>query len=113
MVLDEKEYPNLPLVVKTNVHHILISPVRATDVISGIIQAEYRFDRDIQNEKEVRKLNDELKTRKLVYQAILILISLGFSEETAYTAIRSEAMTSRKTIRSVANDVIKGTWRPS
>jgi len=113
LVLDEKEYVNLPLAVKTNVHHILISPVRATDVISGVIQAEYRFEREIQNEKELRKLNDELKTRKLVYQAVLILVSSGLSEETAYTAIRSEAMASRKTLRAVANDVIKGLWRPS
>ncbi|NLI93977.1 MAG: ANTAR domain-containing protein [Peptococcaceae bacterium] len=113
LTLDPKEFGNLPLAVKTDVHHILSTPVRAGDVIAGIIQAEYRFERDLQFNKEMGKLNDELKTRKLVYQAVLILVSSGMAEETAYAAIRSEAMTSRKTLRSVANDVIKGTWRPA
>ncbi|RNC28793.1 MAG: putative transcriptional regulatory protein pdtaR [Candidatus Dichloromethanomonas elyunquensis] len=113
LILDPKEYGNIQLAVKTDIHHILTSPVRAGDVIAGIIQAEYRFERDLQYEKEIGKLNDELKTRKLVYQAVLILISSGLGEEEAYSAIRSEAMTSRKTLRSVAGDIIKGTWRPA
>ncbi len=112
LVLEEKYYTNLHLAVKTNVHQILIAPIRATDVISGLIQAQNAYERELQNMKEIRKLNEELKTRKLVYQAVLILISDGHTEEAAYAAIRSEAMTSRKTLRSVANDVIKGTWRP-
>jgi AmiR/NasT family two-component response regulator len=112
LILDAKEFASLQLAVKTDVHHILSSPVRAGDVISGIMQAEYRFERELQYNKEINNLNEELKTRKIVYQAVLILIAGGLTEEAAYTAIRSEAMASRKTLRSVAGDVIKGTWRP-
>lgn len=112
LIIDEKEYMNLGLAVKTNVHHILTAPVRATDVVSAIIQAEYRFSKELQNLDEIRKLNEELKTRKLLYQAILLLIPTGLDEETAYAAIRTEAMASRKTIKAIATEVVKGTWRP-
>ncbi|MCG1026195.1 MULTISPECIES: ANTAR domain-containing protein [Dehalobacter] len=111
-VLDQKDYVNLDFALKTNVHHIMTAPLRAIDVVSGIAQAEHRFNREIELRKEMNKLNDELKTRKLVYQAILILIAAGTDEETAYASIRTEAMTSRKTIRAIAAEVVKGTWRP-
>jgi len=112
LILDEKEHIHLQLALKTNVHHILMAPVRAIDVISGIMQAEYRFNLEALRNKEKDKLNDELKTRKILYQAILCLVSSGLSEEAAYTAIRTQAMTSRKTMRHVSNQVIKGLWRP-
>jgi len=113
LVIDEKDYEHLDFAIKTNVHHIVIAPIRATDVIAGIIQAEYRYNKEIQALKEYNKLKEELKTRKIVYQATLILITQGMDEETAYTSIRTEAMASRRTIRALAEDVIGGKWLPT
>jgi response regulator NasT len=112
LILDEKDYMHIDFALKTNLHHILMAPLRAADVVSGIIQAEYRYQKETEAAKENSKLKEELKMRKIVYQAVLQLIAEGLSEEAAYTAIRSEAMASRKTIRTVAEDVVKGKWRP-
>jgi len=111
-VLDERDYAHLDHAVKTEVHIILTAPLRAADVLAGIIQAEYRYNKEMQNIKALNKLNDELKTRKKVYQALLILVAKGMDEEKAYSLIRSEAMESRKTIRAVAENIITGKWQP-
>lgn len=113
LVIEEKDFVNLEYALKTNVNHILTAPIRAMDVIFGIAQAEYNFQREIAHQKEINKINDELKTRKLLYQAILLLITEGMEEETAYNAIRAQAMASRKTLKAIAAEVIKGSWRPS
>ena len=112
LVLEEKEYVNLSIAVKMNPHHILTAPIRALDVVSAIIQAEQRFNIERLRMEEVRRLNDEIKTRKIIYQAVLILVSSGMDEDTAYNAMRSHAMSSRKTIKAVAVEVIKGLWKP-
>lgn len=112
LVLEEKEYPNLHLAVKSNVHHIVTSPIRAADVVTAIVQAEHKFTIERKHMDEIGRLNDEIKTRKIIFQAVLKLVSIGMDEETAYTAIRSHAMTSRKTIKAVSIDVIKGLWKP-
>ena len=112
LALEEKEYPNLQLAVNTNPHHIITAPVRAADVVSGIMQAEHGFRIERDNMNETRRLNDEIKTRKIIYQAVLTLVSNGLDEETAYSAIRLQAMTSRKTIKAISADVIKGLWKP-
>lgn len=112
LVFEEKDFVNLEFALKTNVNHILTAPIRAMDVILGISQAEYNFEREIAHQKEIGKVNDELKTRKLLYQAILLLINDGMDEDTAYQAIRSQAMASRKTLKAIAVEVVKGSWRP-
>lgn len=112
LILEEKEYTNLNLAVKTNPHHILTAPIRAVDLISAIAQAEHRFNLERQQMEETRRLNDEIKSRKIIFQAVLILVSAGMDEEAAYTSIRTQAMSSRKTVKAVAVEVIKGLWKP-
>lgn len=112
LILEDRNYNNLLLAIKTNVHHIITVPLRAVDVISGIMQAEYRFNKECEYLRNIRLLRDEVKTRKLIYQAILTLIPMGYTEETAYAAMRKRAMSTRKTICSVADDILKGKWKP-
>lgn len=112
LVLEDKEYPNLHLAIKTNVQHIVTAPIRAADLITAIAQAEHKFNIERKHMDEIRRLNDEIKTRKIVFQAVLSLVSSGLDEETAYSAIRTQAMASRKTIKAVAIEVIKGLWKP-
>ncbi|MFA6807536.1 MAG: ANTAR domain-containing protein [Eubacteriales bacterium] len=108
LILDQKDQHNLSSALKTNVQSIICVPIRAVDIVTGIIQAEYRFLNERENADQIRKLNDEIKTRKILFQAILMMIPMGYDEEKAYAAIRKKAMSTRKTIRSVAIDVIKG-----
>lgn len=112
LVLEDKEYSYLHLAVESNVHYIVTAPIRAADVVTAIVQAEQKFNIERKHMDEIRRLNDEIKTRKIIFQAVLKLVSSGMDEETAYSAIRSQAMTSRKTIKAVAIEVIKGLWKP-
>jgi len=93
-------------------HQIVAAPLRAADVVTAIVQAEHKFEIERKNMDEIRRLNDEIKTRKIIFQAVLILVADGLDEETAYNSLRSQAMTSRKTIKAVATEVIKGLWKP-
>ncbi len=112
LILDEKNFSHLHLAVKSNVHHICTTPIRAMDILAGITQAEYRYQAEAEGKREINKLREEIKTRKILYQAICKLITTGLSEEAAYSAIRSQAMVSRKTISAIATDVLKGVWSP-
>jgi response regulator NasT len=113
MIMEQKDQHSLHYAVKTGVHKIIAAPIRAVEVITGVVQAEYNYHTEQQNKDEIQKLNDEVNTRKILYQAILKLIPLGFEEEAAYALIRKQAMTTRKSIRAVSTDIVKGLWIPS
>ncbi|ADY56086.1 response regulator receiver and ANTAR domain protein [Syntrophobotulus glycolicus DSM 8271] len=113
LVLEQKDQNSLQYAVKTGVHQIITAPIRAVDIIAGVVQAEHRYHTELMHRDEIRKLNDEVTTRKILYQAILKLIPLGLEEEAAYALIRKQAMTTRKSIRSVAVSIVKGLWLPT
>lgn len=113
VVLNSDEHGLLHEVVKTDAHQIVFYPFRAVDFGAAIMMAEQKFKRERENVDQIRRLEEELKTRKLIYQAVLRLIHLrGWDEETAYGVLRSQSMSLRKSLRSLASDVIKGTWVP-
>lgn len=112
LIMEPKDQNNVSISIKTNVHHIITTPLRAFDFITGIMLAEERYKKEIEHKEEVRRVREELKTRKIIYQAILRMIPLGFDEEAAYTLLRKKAMTTRSTLRNTALDFIKGKWLP-
>lgn len=113
VVLNFDEQALLHEVTKTDAHQVVFYPLRAIDFAAAIIMAEQRFKRERDSLDQIRRLEEELKTRKLIYQAVLRLIQLrGWDEETAYSTLRSQAMSLRKSLRSLAQDVIKGIWLP-
>lgn len=113
VVLDADESAFLQEVVRADAHQVVFYPLRALDLGAAILLAEQRFKRERENVDQIRRLDEEIKTRKLIYQALLRLIELrGWNEETAYSTLRSEAMAQRKSLRSLAQDVIKGLWLP-
>ncbi|CAA7601864.1 Two component system, signal transduction response regulator [Acididesulfobacillus acetoxydans] len=113
VVLDADEHTLLAQVVKAGPHQVVFYPLRAVDFGAAVLLAEERFKQERESADRVRHLEDELKARKLIYQALLRLIqALGWDEEKAYTLLRSEAMAQRRSIRSLALDIIKGNWFP-
>jgi len=75
--------------------------------------AEHRYIRESEHSQQVQRLEEELKTRKFIFQAMLSLIQQrGYTEQSAYAVLRKQAMTTRKSLRRVAQEVIKGTWVP-
>lgn len=69
--------------------------------------------RETEHSQQIQHLEEELKTRKLIFQAMLILIQKrGFTEQAAYAALRTQAMSARRSMRMIARDVLKGAWLP-
>lgn len=113
VVLDADEQALLDQVVKAEAHQVVFHPLRAVDFGAAIMLAEQRFKQERADADQIRSLEEELKTRKLIYQALLRLIQLrGWDEEKAYTVLRSEAMARRRSIRSLAIEIVKGIWIP-
>lgn len=113
VVLTQEEQHVLSEVIEADAHHVILYPWRALEMAAAIQLAEHRFTRESENSQQIQRLEEELKTRKVIFQAMLSLIQLrGYSEQAAYTALRSQAMSTRKSMRAVAQDVLKGLWSP-
>ena len=113
VVLTQEEQHVLSEVIDADAHHVILYPWRALEMATAIQLAEHRFTRESENLQQIQRLEEELKTRKVIFQAMLSLIQLrGYTEQIAYTALRSQAMTTRKSMRAVAQDVLKGSWLP-
>lgn len=113
VAISQEDTDALPEIIKSNAHSVLILPLRAFDLITAILYTEHRFLQEQESRKEITRLEDELKTRKIHYQAMLTVIQkTGFDEKTAYRKIQQHAMTERKTLASVSMEIIKGRWLP-
>lgn len=113
VVLTQEEHHVLPEVIQEDAHHVILYPWRVPELVAAILLAEHRFTRESENSQQIQRLEEELKTRKLIFQAMLSLIQQrGFTEQSAYAALRQHAMSTRKSIRGVAQDVLKGIWLP-
>lgn len=113
VVLTQEEHHVLTEVVEADAHHVIQYPWRALEVAAAIQLAEHRFIRETEHSQQIQRLEEELKTRKIIFQAMLILIQKrGLTEQAAYAALRTQAMSARKSMRTVAHDVLKGVWLP-
>jgi response regulator NasT len=113
VVLTQEEHHVLSEVINEDAHHVLLYPWRVHEMVTAIQLAEHRYTRESENLQQIQRLEEELKTRKFIFQAMLTLIQQrGFTEQSAYAALRRQAMTTRKSLRGVAQDVLKGLWLP-
>ncbi|KUO78913.1 MAG: response regulator [Desulfosporosinus sp. BRH_c37] len=113
VVLTQDENHFLSEVINEDAHQVILYPLRIYEMVAAIQLAEHRFLRESENTQRIKRLEEELKTRKLIFQAMLYLIQeRGFTEKAAYAALRTQAMSTRKSIRVVAQDVLKGLWLP-
>ncbi|MDQ7094915.1 ANTAR domain-containing protein [Desulfosporosinus sp. PR] len=114
VMLTQEEHYVLPEVVEADAHHVIVYPWRVLEMVAGIQMAEHRFQRETEHFQQVQRLEEELKTRKLIFQAMLFIIQeQGITEQAAYKALRNQAMATRKSLRTIAQSVIKGIWLPS
>ena len=86
----------------------LVKPIRESDLRPAIETALARF-REIQALRaEVGSLEDALQTRKVVERAKgLLMRRHGWSEEDAFTHIQRQARTTRRTMRAVAEEILR------
>ena len=113
VVLTQEEHHVLAEVINQDAHHVILYPWRIHELVAAIMLAEHRYIRESEHSQQVQRLEEELKTRKFIFQAMLSLIQQrGYTEQSAYAVLRKQAMTTRKSLRRVAQEVIKGTWVP-
>ena len=113
VVLTQEEHHVLSEVINEDAHNVILYPWRVHEMVAAILLAEHRYTREVENSQQIQHLEEELKSRKLIFQAMLSLIQqLGFTEQSAYAVLRRQAMSSRKSLRGVAQDVLKGVWLP-
>jgi response regulator NasT len=113
VVLTQEEQHVISEVIEADAHHVMLYPWRALEMAVAVQLAEHRFSRESESSQQVQRLEEELKTRKIIFQAMLSLIQLrGYAEQAAYAALRNQAMSTRKSMRAVAQDVLKGLWLP-
>ena len=92
----------------------LVKPFQKAELVPAIEVALGRL-RDMQAlDAEVRDLEEQLETRKLVYRAKgKLMDGNGLSEAQAFTFIQRTAMSDRQTMASVATRIIEGDLTPA
>jgi two-component system, response regulator PdtaR len=91
----------------------LVKPFQRSELIPAVEVALGRFKEVKALEAEVRGLEEQLETRRLVDRAKGILMDEHtMAEAAAFSFIQRNAMRQRVTMRAVASQVINGTLRP-
>ena len=91
----------------------LVKPFQKKDLLPAIEMAVSRFQEILALESEVADLTGRLEARKLVDRAKSVLQTThGMSEPEAFGWIQRTSMDQRRSMRSVAQDVVEGTVQP-
>ena len=91
----------------------LVKPFQRSELIPAVEVALGRFKEVKALEAEVRGLEEQLETRRVVDRAKGILMDAhGLTEGAAFTFIQRAAMRERATMRAIATQVIDGSVRP-
>lgn len=86
---------------------VLNKPLRATGLLSTLILARALHGYDRRMQGKVRKLEEQLRTRREVERATRLLMQLkGLSEAEAYELIRGQATRSRLSLGEVAQQLL-------
>ena len=91
----------------------LVKPFQRSELIPAVEVALGRFQEMKALESEVKGLEDQLETRRLVDRAKgLLMDKHGLSESDAFSFIQKTAMSERTTMKSIAQRVIDGGLHP-
>jgi response regulator NasT len=91
----------------------LVKPFQKSELIPAVEVALGRFQEMRALEDEVKGLEDQLETRRLVDRAKgLLMDKHSHSENDAFSFIQKTAMTDRTTMKSVAQRIIDGELQP-
>ena len=92
----------------------LVKPFQKKDLLPTVEMAVSRFAELVALEQEVADLHGRLEARKAVERAKGVLqAEYGMSEPEAFRWIQRASMDGRRSMRSVAQDVLDGTAAPS
>src|SRR3954471_1094782 len=91
----------------------LVKPFQRSELIPAVEVALGRFREMKALDAEVKGLEEQLETRKIVDRGKgLLMDQHGMSEANAFRFVQKSAMDTRATLKSVAQDVIDGALQP-
>ena len=91
----------------------LVKPFQRSELIPAVEVALGRFQEMRALESEVKGLEDQLETRKVVDRAKGILMDKhGMTEADSFAFIQKTAMNERRSMKSVAEEVVAGQLTP-
>jgi AmiR/NasT family two-component response regulator len=85
----------------------LIKPLRSAGLYTALVVAFDTAQRRSDEAAHIEKLEDRIRSRRIVFSAVLQLIRAhGLSEDDAFTLIRQTAMRHRTTIEQLSAEII-------
>ncbi len=92
---------------RLNVHGVLSKPIRVFGVLAALTTAISLARHETRLKKRVKSLDETLKARRKIEQAVNILSkSRCISEEEAYRRIRERSMNSKESVTKIAESII-------
>lgn len=91
----------------------LVKPFHRQDLVPALELAVARFREIVALSDQTELLTEQLETRKVVDRAKgRLMDNEGMTEQDAFRFLQQTAMTSRSTMKDVANQVIEGKLKP-
>ena len=96
----------LKLMLELDPASFLIKPLRSAGIYAALVMAFARAERTNELKQQVLKLEERLRSRRIVLAAVLqVMHARSLSEPAAFALIRRAAMEQRKTIEQVSAEI--------
>lgn len=96
----------LKLVFELDPASFLIKPLRSAGIYAALVMAFERSERTSELKQQILKLEQRLRSRRVVLAAVLhVMHSHALAEPAAFALIRRTAMEQRKTIEELSADI--------
>jgi len=103
----------LKLVLELDPASFLVKPLRSAGIYAALVMAFERNERTSELKQQVAKLEQRLRSRRVVLAAVLqIMHSHAIAEPAAFALIRRAAMEQRKTIEELSAEVTARGYLP-
>lgn len=96
----------LKLVLELDPASFLVKPLRSAGIYAALVMAFARTERTNEMKQQVVKLEERLRSRRVVFAAVLqVMHTHGLAEPAAFALIRRSAMEQRKTIEQMSAEI--------
>jgi AmiR/NasT family two-component response regulator len=96
----------LKLVLELDPVSFLVKPLRSAGIYAALVMAFERTERTNELKQQVLKLEERLRSRRVVLAAVLQIMHLhAIGEPAAFAMIRRAAMEQRKTIEQISAEI--------
>lgn len=96
----------LKLVFELDPASFLVKPLRSAGIYAALVMAFERNERTHELKQQILKLEDRLRSRRVVLSAVLqVMQSHAIGEPAAFALIRRAAMEQRKTIEQMSAEI--------